>query len=72
MDNIDVPALTKMLVNQMLSERLPEELAAITQTDEFNELIESAIIQAEPIIKAQLSAVSGPIFDYLLMENKKP
>ncbi|MFC2038560.1 hypothetical protein ACFLUG_02175 [Chloroflexota bacterium] len=66
-DNVDIPAVTGMILDQQFLDQLPPEI----QSEEFNALIDEAIRNAEPAIKEQLIAVAEPTFDYILGESDK-
>ncbi|MFC1900588.1 hypothetical protein ACFLYN_03240 [Chloroflexota bacterium] len=60
LERIDIAEIARLFITEQFTEEIPLEI------ENFDEYIEDAIIAAEPAIKAQLDAASGPIFDYIL------
>jgi hypothetical protein len=62
-DNADLPALVGTLLGQQLGQSLPVEVEGL------DKYLEEAVRAAEPAVREQLLAVSGPVFDYILGES---
>jgi hypothetical protein len=62
LDEIDLSSLAETyLSSETVRQELPEEL-----TDELQATLIDAIDRLEPLIKERVSAIAGPIFDYIL------
>ena len=59
-DDIDLAEITSSFITEQFAESIPLEI------ENFDQYIEDAIVAAEPAIKTQLVAASGPVFDYIL------
>ncbi|MBA7614511.1 hypothetical protein ES703_21776 [subsurface metagenome] len=63
-DNIDISSLAGLFISQQFAEAIPVEI------ENLDEYIVDAIDASEPSLKEQIVAVSGPVFDYLLVESQ--
>lgn len=59
-DDIDLAGIAGSFLTEQFTENIPIEI------ENFDQYVEDAIVAAEPAIKTQLVAASGPVFDYIL------
>ncbi|MFC1986184.1 hypothetical protein ACFLWC_04235 [Chloroflexota bacterium] len=64
-DELDISSLAVGFFKQKLAEEIPEEFMKYVA-----EYLDDAITEAEPLIKEEMIAASGPVFDYLLGERQ--
>lgn len=71
-DNIDISSLAGGFINQQIAEAIPVEIAYLDEyiIDAINEYLSDAIDEAKPLLKEEIVAAAGPVFDYLLMESQ--